>query len=115
MRTPEQLFLDSPEIGPITVGDLLPIWTITLTKADNVAFDLTGATFAGRLFDVETGNAVTLTGSFAITSTTNGIFTFTPLAADVSIPGRYILEITVTQSSKPFRVHFQITIEPALG
>ena len=100
------------QLGPITQGDLLPVWTITLKLTDNSAHNLTGATFTGTLWDEETSNRITLGGTFSITDAANGKFTYAPVAADVADAGRYTVEFAITQSAKPFYVSTPLLIRP---
>lgn len=83
-------------LGPIVAGAIRPTWTMTVLQSSNAPLNLTGATFAGVLYDKQTATATVLGGSFAISSAADGIFVYTPVAADTAQKGVFEVEIKIT-------------------
>lgn len=72
--------------------------SVTAQLTSGAATDLTGATlsvvFSGP-------NRFTGTGTFAVTSATGGLFTYTFSATDVAVAGDYELQFIATYAGKP--------------
>ena len=85
-------------ITPWRVGQLSPIWTISLSR-DNSEMDLTGVTANQiSLIIYNSSKVVTGTGAgaFAILQIKPGIVTYTPVSADIpSTAGQYYARIEV--------------------
>lgn len=98
-------------IGPIIQGSTRPIWSWQILQDDNSSFNLTGSSFAGVLYDrMKAGSKITLTGAFNTTSSTGGQFTYTPVSADVTVPGEWEIEITITIGGQPTIIRDHVTI-----
>lgn len=70
--------------------------TITWTRANGTAHDLTGATLTGTIRNEVAGTVVAITGTLTPTSATEGIFTWAYSAADVATAGRYVVQFKAT-------------------
>ncbi len=97
-------------IGPLVQGSTRPIWNFVLIQDDNTPFVLTGATFTGVLYTRPDARAITMAGSFSITSATAGTFTYSPVAGDVAEPGEWEIEIAITIGGAPVYVRDHVTI-----
>lgn len=104
-----------PTLGPVIQGSTRPAWVLTVKQSDNSALNLTGATYTGKLArESATTTAKTLTvGSYATTTAASGIFTYSPVAADVDTPGVWIMQTIITLSSQTYYVWVRIPILPS--
>lgn len=69
--------------------------TITWTRTDGTAQDLTGATLTGTIYDRATGVSRAIAGTLAALAPLNGIFTWTYDVADV-VAGQYQVQFKAT-------------------
>ncbi len=92
-----------------TKGSLSPAWTVTVLKRDKTAYDLTGATFAGAL--ARDAQSKATAGTYANTTPTSGVFTYTQAAADVAVAGKWIWDTKITIASRPVHVLVLVDIE----
>lgn len=100
-------------------GQRLPIWSLTFKTADNAAYNLTGVTYTSAvLFDTQAvgaGTGQATTGTFATVTAASGTATFSPSAADVTVPGEYIMEALLTTTALPAYFRWPVTILPRFG
>lgn len=80
-------------------GAIRPAQVITWTREDGAVENLTGATLTGTLKLWRTGIARSITGALVVTDAVNGVFTWTPSAADVGTAGRYDAQFTASFAS----------------
>ena len=82
-------------LAPAVVGDTHSPQTITWENQD-----LTAATLSAVKKNLDTGVVTAVTGAFAVTNATSGIFTWTYGAADTETAGRYLVQFTATYATK---------------
>jgi len=71
--------------------------TITWTRDDDSAVDLTSATVTGRMEQIGVASsAKAIDGAFVVTDATNGVFTWAPGATDVEDDGRFKVQFIAT-------------------
>jgi hypothetical protein len=87
-------------LGPMIQGQTRPSWTITIKQSNNSPLDITGATVTGVLYDKVRTSTVTLTGVFTITDGSNGVFVYSPAAADTVTPGVFEVEFKLVISTQ---------------
>lgn len=75
---------------------------ITWLRQNGVPVDLTGATITGTKRNKSTSVNSTITGSFTIMNTTQGIFRWSHSAADVATVGTYQVQFRATYGSGDF-------------
>lgn len=83
-------------------GQTRPSWTITIKQSNNSPLDVTGATVTGVLYDKQRAASVTLGGAFAITDGANGVFVYSPVAADTATPGVFEVEFKLVISTQTY-------------
>ena len=66
--------------------------------------DVTGGTVTGVIHDLAAGTTRAIAGKLELTTPASGVFTWTPVAADV-VEGRYLVQFTCTVSAKPDRTY----------
>lgn len=92
---------------PRYVGDTANALKVTFTDHSGTAYSLaglTGSAFSLKLYNVDTQQTITGTGSWTITDEANGIAQYTWDADDVSTPGMYDIVVGVTFADGP--LHF---------
>ena len=70
--------------------------TITWTRGDGTAQNLTGATITGTIRNARTGATQTIAGSLSLVTPASGIFTWTYAAADVANAGEYQVQFAAS-------------------
>ena len=107
---------DYPTIGPLIQNATRPAWVVIIYNQDNSKLNITGATFTGVLRDMDSNQSIASTvGSYAITEATGGKFTYSPVAADVAVPGRWLWETTLTISSQTYKVRAWVMMLPSIA
>lgn len=81
-------------------GGLRPSQTITWTRDDGTAENLTGATITGVIID-DAGDSRAIAGDLTISDAESGIFVWAYDADDVETAGRYLVQFTATFGSQP--------------
>ena len=81
-------------------GALRPAQSITWTREDGTAENLTGATITGVLVPVASGASRAIAGALAVTDATNGVFSWTYAAGDV-VEGTYMVQFKAAFLASP--------------
>lgn len=82
--------------SPLYVGETHKPLSVTWLDDSNTALNLTGATLSVRFSGVGTSTSFAGGGSFSITSSVGGQFTYTFVSADVAAPGTWQLQFLAT-------------------
>lgn len=85
-----------PALPDAVAGSKLTPLSLTWQDEDGTVKDLSGATITARIKAVATGVASAATGTFAVTSSTGGVFTWSFSAADVQTAGNYTVQFKAT-------------------
>lgn len=88
-------------ISPWQVGQLLPLWTPTITTDSGSALSLAGATLSSVLHNTDTEQDIAMVGTWLVTNAALGQAQYTWAAADVAVAGNYVIIVTATFSAGP--------------
>jgi hypothetical protein len=88
-------------LASAVAGATRPSQTITWTRGDNTAENLTGATITGTITSKATGLTRAIAGTLVIDDADDGVFIWNYHADDVATAGHYLVKFTATFGSTP--------------
>lgn len=84
--------------------------TITWTRNDGTAENLTGATVTGKMKKLDTGAVKSITGTLTVTTPASGIFTWAYATADIDTAGVYEVQFKATFADTTYDLSFVTTM-----
>jgi hypothetical protein len=87
-------------LADAVAGGLRPSQTITWTRADGTAENLSGATITARIRSREDGTARAAQGTFTVTDAANGVFRWDYHVNDL-VAGKYTVQFNAAFGSSP--------------
>jgi hypothetical protein len=78
-----------------------PSQSITWTRADGTAEDLTGATITGYIYSQQSGTTRAIDGTLSVTSAASGVFSWAYGTADVAEAGYFRVQFNAAFGSAP--------------
>ena len=87
-------------LAAAVAGALRPSQSISWTRADGNAENLTGATLTGKICN-ESGITRAIAGTLAVIDGAGGVFSWSYAAEDVAAPGTFTVQFTATFGAIP--------------